>query len=159
MIRLNIFSVSADEQDVEVLLSNVGEAVDAWESGKTLPLDLSLLLNETGKVKQQVAQLRNQWQIDSHAVILSNRPGLGQLIIRFQQLVRRLTWWFTEPIVQQIRTFQRSTAVSVTHLAKNQDDFLSSGQSQAAELAALQEKVAQLEATLKSLEAKTADRE
>ncbi len=156
---MNIFSVSADEQDVEVLLGNVSEALDAWESGKTLPLDLSLLLHETGKAKQQVRQLNSQWHIDSNAVILSNRPGLGAWIIRFQQLVRRLTWWFTEPVVQQIRAFQRSTAVTVTHLAQNQEDFLTTGQNQAAELAALQEKVAQLEAALKSIGAATAERE
>jgi len=156
---LNIFSVSTDEQDVEVLLGNVSDALDAWESGRTLPLDLSLLLHETGKAKQQVRQLNNQWHIDSNAVILSNRPGLGPWIIRFQRLVRRLTWWFTEPIVQQIRTFQRSTAVAVTHLAQNQEDFLATGQDQAAELAALQEKVAQLEAALKSMGSTTVKRE
>ncbi len=156
---MNIFSVSADEQDVEVLLGNVSDALDAWKSGKTLPLDLSLLLHETGKAKQQVRQLNSQWHIDSNAVILSNRPGVGPWIIRFQQLVRRLTWWFTEPIVQQIRTFQRSTAVSITHLAQNQEDFLANGQNQAAELVALQERVAQLEATLRSIETASAKRE
>ncbi len=156
---MNIFSVSADEQDVEVLLGNVSDALDAWKSGKTLPLDLSLLLHETGKAKQQVRQLNSQWHIDSNAVILSNRPGVGPWIIRFQQLVRRLTWWFTEPIVQQIRTFQRSTAVSITHLAQNQEDFLANGQNQVAELVALQERVAQLEATLRSIETASAKRE
>lgn len=156
---MNIFSVTADEQDVEVLLGNVSEALDTWEAGEALPLDLSLLLHETGKAKQQVHQLNSQWHIDSNAVILSNRPGLGPWIIRFQRLVRRLTWWFTEPIVQQIRAFQRSTAVTITHLAQNQEDFLTTEQNQAAELAALQEKVAQLEASLKSIGAATTERE
>lgn len=156
---MNIFSVSADEQDIEILLGNVSKALDAWESGKTLPLDLSLLLQETGKAKQQVRQLNNQWHIDSNAVILSNRPGLGPWIIRFQQVVRRLTWWFTEPLMQQIRSFQRSTAVAVTHLAQNQEDALAASQEQAAELAALQEKVAQLEATLASLGTTPSERE
>lgn len=156
---MNIFSVSADEQDVEVLLGNVSEALQEWESGKTLPLDLSLLLHETGKVKQQAAQLRRQWQIDGQAVILSNRPGVGPWIIRFQQLVRRLTWWFMEPILQQIRAFQRNSAVAITDLIKTQEDLIQTGQEQAAELAALREKVAQLEAILKASGAATANRE
>lgn len=156
---MNIFSVSADEQDVEVLLGNVSKALQEWESGKTLPLDLSLLLHETGKVKQQAAQLRHQWQIDGQAVILSNRPGVGPWIIRFQQLVRRLTWWFMEPILQQIRAFQRNSAVAITDLIKTQEDLIQTGQEQAAELAALQEKVAQLEAILKASGAATANRE
>jgi hypothetical protein len=156
---LNIFSVSADEQDVEVLLGNVNKALQAWESGKTLPLDLSLLLHETGKVKQQAAQLRSQWQIDGQAVILSNRPGIGPWVIRFQQLVRRFTWWFMEPILQQIRAFQRNTAVAITDLVNSQEDLIQTGQDQAAELDALREKVAQLEAVLKTSGASAANRE
>ena len=156
---MNIFSVSTDEQDVEVLLGNVSEALHAWESGETLPLDLSILLHETGKAKQHVRQLNSQWHIDSNAVVLSNRPGVGPWIIRFQQMVRRLTWWFTEPLMQQTRTFQRSTAVSVTHLAQNQSDFLEASQNQNAELVALQERVAQLEAAIKASGATTANRE
>ncbi len=156
---MNIFSVSADEQDVEVLLGNVNKALQAWESGKTLPLDLSLLLHETGKVKQQAAQLRSQWQIDGQAVILSNRPGIGPWVIRFQQLVRRFTWWFIEPILQQIRAFQRNTAVAITDLVNSQEDLIQTGQDQAAELDALREKVAQLEAVLKTSGASAANRE
>ncbi len=156
---MNIFSVSADEQDVEVLLGNVNKALQAWESGKTLPLDLSLLLHETGKVKQQAAQLRSQWQIDGQAVILSNRPGIGPWVIRFQQLVRRFTWWFMEPILQQIRAFQRNTAVAITDLVNSQEDLIQTGQDQAAELDALREKVAQLEAVLKTSGASAANRE
>lgn len=141
---MSIFSVDADKQDIEVLLGNVQQALADWEADKPMALDLSMMLGEAGKVGQKAHQLRSQWNIDSNAVIQSNRPGLGPWVIRFQQVVRRLTWWFMEPILQQIRSFQRNTAVAVSDLAQNQTQLLEELQVQANEIAALREQLAQL---------------
>lgn len=145
---MNIFTVDSEEADVEELLNNVKTAVSQWESGQKLTLDLSHMLGESGKVGQKARDLRTSWQIDTNAIIKSNRPGIGAAIIKFQQFVRRGTWWFMEPIVQQIRTFQRKTAVSVSDLATNQDLILAELKSKSEELEALKETVAKLKAQL-----------
>jgi hypothetical protein len=142
---VNIFSVSSDQHDVETLLTNVGDAVRQWEDGTTLSLDLSILLGETEQVGQQASELRGQWNVDSSAVIQSTRPGLGPWIIRFQKLVRRLTWWYSEPIIQQIRVFQRSAASTAHGLAKNQEKLLARYEELAAEQEVLVERLDALE--------------
>ena len=143
---LNIFSVSSDKQDVKVLLGNVTEAIHRWEGGEAPSLDLSMMLGETGKISQQARHLGGQWNINSAAVIQSTRPGLGPWIIRFQNLVRKLTWWSLEPIIQQIRVFQMNTALTADGLAQNQEQQLARHEDLVAELAALRERVEALEA-------------
>jgi cell division protein FtsB len=143
---MNIFSVSSDEPDVEVLLGNVAEAVHRWEEGEGPDLDLSIMLGETSRIAHRAHRLRRQWNVNSSAVIQSTRPGLGPWIVRFQSLVRRLTWWYLEPIVQQIRVFQRDTALVVDGLAGNQERLLARREELVTELTALQERVDALEA-------------
>jgi ubiquinone/menaquinone biosynthesis C-methylase UbiE len=79
---------------------------------------------DTTQILSQVQQMRNQWNIDSNMIIYSTRPLLGSWINRFQQFVRRVTWWFIEPILQQIRAFQLHTAQVVEILAENQETLL-----------------------------------
>jgi hypothetical protein len=135
---MNIFSVSSNQQDVQVLLDDVAEALRQWEAGEAPGLDLSIMLGETGKVSQQANRLKGGWNVDGSAIIQSTRPGLGPWIIRFQRLVRRLTWWYVEPILQQIRSFQRDTALTADGLAQNQEHLL-------ARYEALQERLEALE--------------
>jgi hypothetical protein len=143
---VNIFSVSSDRPDVEVLLGNVAEAMRQWEEGAPLLLDLSITLGETSEVSERASRLKGQWNVDSSAVIQSTRPGLGPWIIRFQNLVRKLTWWYLEPIVHQIRAFQMNAALTVNGLAESQEKLLDRHQNFVTELAALQERVEALEA-------------
>jgi hypothetical protein len=145
---LNIFSVSSDIQDVEVLLGNVAGAVRQWEGGEIVSLDLSLMLGEASQASQRAGRLKGQWNLNSWAIIQSTRPGLGPWIIRFQHLVRRATWWYLEPIIQQIRAFQMNAALVMDALAQNQAKALTNSQAQTAELAALQKRVEALEAQL-----------
>jgi hypothetical protein len=150
--ELNIFSVSSDVQDVEVLLGNVADALQQWEGGERPSLDLTVLLGQSGQVSQQANRLKGQWNLNSWSVIQSTRPGVGPWIIRFQHLVRKLTWWYLEPIIQQIRTFQMNTALTIDKLAQNQEGVLSHSQAQAAEIAALEKRIEALEAQLKERE-------
>ena len=94
---------------------------------------------------QKASQLGGQWDVDSSAVIQSTRPGLGPWIIRFQKLVRRLTWWYSEPIVQQIRVFQRNAASTAHGLAQNQHKLLARYEELAAEQEMLRERLEALE--------------
>lgn len=145
---MNIFSVSSDVQDVEVLLGNVADALQRWEGGERSSLDLTVMLGESGQVSKQATRLKGQWNINSGAIIQSTRPKLGPWIIRFQHLVRKLTWWFSEPMIQQIRTFQMNSARTIDRLAQNQESVLSHSQAQSAEIAALEKRIEALEKQL-----------
>jgi hypothetical protein len=121
---MNVFSVQADSGDVEVIMHEVGEAVKRWEGGDALPLDLAWVQRREDHLLQKARQLRFQATLDGNAIIHSTRQRLGPWIIRFQQFVRRVTWWFLEPILQQIRAFQLHTAQVVEALAENQEALL-----------------------------------
>lgn len=121
---MSVFSVQANGGDVEVIMRTVGEAVRRWEGGDALPLDLAWVQRREERLLQQARQLRFQATLDGNAIIHSTRPRLGPWIIRFQQFVRRVTWWFFEPILQQIRTFQLNTAQVMEALAENQETLL-----------------------------------
>ena len=141
---MNIFSVSSDTQDIEILLANVSDALRQWEGGEAPPLDLSIMLGDAGKLNQQAARLKGQWNINSWEIIQSTRPGLGPWVIRFQHLVRKLTWWYLEPIIQQVRGFQRNTALTVDGLAQSHEELLQTVQRQAVQLEALEKQLANL---------------
>ena len=143
---VNIFSVSSEKQDVQVLLGNVAEAIRRWEEGASPSLDLSIMLGETSKIGQRARQLKGQWNVNGSAIIQSTRPGLGPWIIRFQNLVRKLTWWYLEPIIQQIRVFQMNTALTADGLVQNQEKQLARYEDLVAELAALRKQFEALEA-------------
>lgn len=121
---MNVFSVQADSDDVEVIMREVGAAVRRWEGGDALPLDLAWVQRREDQLLQQARQLRFQATLDSNAIVHSTRPRIGPLIIRFQHFVRRVTWWFMEPILQQIRTFQLHSAQVAETLAENQEAIL-----------------------------------
>ncbi|HHH40915.1 MAG TPA: hypothetical protein ENK56_02790 [Chloroflexi bacterium] len=140
---MSIFSVHTTDDDVEAAMVAVADALRQWEGGEALPLDLSLLQSQGERLSQQAHQLLFQWNVDGNAIIHSTRPKVGPWIIRFQVVVRRLTWWFLEPILHQIRLFQRNTAHVVHSLTQNQEQL-------AAHIAALE---AQVEALQRRLEA------
>jgi len=121
---MSVFSIQADTGDIEVVMRQVGEAVRRWEGGDTLPLDLAWVQRREERLLQQARQLRFQAIVDGNAIIHSTRPRIGPWIIRFQHFIRKITWWFLEPILQQIRTFQLSTAQIVEALAANQETLL-----------------------------------
>lgn len=148
----NIFSVSSGKQDVESLLDNVAAAINQWEQGEAPSLDLSIMLGEASSTNQQVRQLKRQWNVDESAIIHSTRPGLGPWITRFQRLVRKFTWWYLEPILQQIRVFQRNTAQAIGGLAQNQETQLAHHERLKTEIQALQDRIEVLEAQLEDMD-------
>ncbi len=138
---MNIFSVYSEHPDVELLMQQVQEKLQRWERGEGLePLQLTALPfgHNDADWEQPVRLLSSQWDIDGGAIIHSTRPVLSRPIIVFQQIVRRLTWWYLEPILQQIRDFHLHTAQSVTGLFRRQ-------QAQANELAEMTERLTRLE--------------
>lgn len=152
----NVFSVAVNAKDVEVLMHAVAVALQRWEAGDALMLGLDTVSAIPGEGVSQSALLRLplESQIDSDAIIHSTRATLGPWIIRFQRLVRRLTWWFTEPILQQIRGFQRHAAQAIVSLARDQEALRSRLDELQADdrLAALEKELADLRARIASLE-------
>jgi hypothetical protein len=65
--------------------------------------------------------LSTQWSIDSNAIVHSTRPKLGPWIIRFQQTVRRFTWWFTNPLLDQIVTFNSNVVRTINAVQTDLD--------------------------------------
>ncbi|MCU0522433.1 MAG: hypothetical protein MUF84_17290 [Anaerolineae bacterium] len=118
---MTVFSVDASHDDVELMLRDVGDAVRRWESGESLGLSLSEQRLPDGALLQRARLLRMQARIDRGAIIHSTRPRVGPLVIRFQRLVRRLTWWFTEPLLQQVSAYQVNSALVVESLAEGVD--------------------------------------
>lgn len=145
---MNILSVRAETTDIEVILESVTLALDDWEHGRPRQLDLTSTLGQTGSVNQQIAHLRSQTNLDSSAIIHSTRPRIGPWIIRFQHGVRRFTWWFTEPLMMQIRMFQHQAVTVIAKLHQNNQQLVQNLASTQMELDALHKRVDLLEAKL-----------
>lgn len=120
---MNLFSVYSEHSDVELLMQRVRQKLQRWESGEQLgPLRLTALPfgRDDADWEQMMGLLNSQWDINGGAIIHSTRPVFSRPIIVFQQIVRRLTWWFLEPILRQIRDFHLHIARSVSHLFRRQ---------------------------------------
>jgi hypothetical protein len=128
--------------DVEDLMDAVGRALEAdgSDTGEQSRLRPGALPG-TGDLLSRAAMLRQQWRIDSGAIIRSNRPRLGPWLIRMQEFVRRATWWFVEPVVLQIRQYQRGSARVVDGLARQQAATLERMSELESRLAALEERL------------------
>ncbi len=156
---MSVFSVHSTTDDVEIVMKDVAEALRRWEEGEAHPLSTSLLQGQLKNLTQHTRQLRLQWNIDGNAIIHSTRPRLGPWIIRFQLLVRRLTWWFLEPILQQIRRFQMNTALILDSLAQNQETLtaqLIPAETHSEQLRTLENQIEVLRKRLDKLERKNA---
>jgi hypothetical protein len=141
---MNLFPVNSSANDVEELMAAVGDELRQWEGGADAPLDSS---PADEALLSQARLLRLQWNIDGSAIIHSTRPRLGPWLVRFQLLVRRLTWWFLEPILQQVRLFQMNAARVGEGLARRQERLGQQVEALAAQVEALQRRVEELEAS------------
>ena len=133
-----LITVDGTAADVQDLMGEVAECLARWEAGP------ARRLAEPGATQASYAQvdalvqgLRLKARVNGDAIIHSTRPRLGPAVIRFQTVVRRLTWWFLEPILHQIRAFETDAALALAALVQEQR--------------ALQAEVADLRATLERL--------
>ena len=121
---MTVFSVHSGTDDVEAVMGTVADALRRWEGGEARSLDLLLMQGQTDRLAEQARQLTFQWNVDGSSIIHSTRRGYGPWLIRFQTVVRRLTWWFLEPILQQIRLFQMNTAHVLDGLVRSQEALM-----------------------------------
>ncbi len=114
----NLITVEGSAADVQELLREVGECVARWEAGSSGRGAVARVTGLSAAEMDALVQgLRVKARIDGNAIIHSTRPRLGPAIIRFQVALRRLTWWFLEPILQQMRAFQGDSALAIAALA------------------------------------------
>lgn len=121
---MSVLTVDGSADDIEGVMNTVGHVLRRWEGGQDAASPLSLLPDRGEELRQQAYELRLQWNIDGDAIIHSTRPGVGPWVIRFQTIVRELTWWFLEPILQQIRLFQKNTAAILDGLVRHPERVL-----------------------------------
>ena len=122
---MNVFSVYSEHADVELLMQSVAERLKRFEAGEGGSHDIAAFSLypvgwEDQDTERNVELLIAQWDIDSSEIIHSTRPVLGPAIITFQHVVRRLTWWFLNPIVDQISRFNHSAARVIHSLFRQQ---------------------------------------
>ncbi len=153
----NIFSVRVDKPDVELLMQGVAERLQRFEQGQGSDREIAAFGLypvgwQDGEAERNVELLVAQWDIDSQEIIHSNRPVFGPAIITFQSIVRRLTWWFLNPIVDQISQFNRTAARVIHSLFNQQRDSTQRLSDMSARLEAAESKIAQLTARIEELE-------
>jgi hypothetical protein len=123
----NIFNVRTAKPDVELLMQGVAERVRRFEAGEGGDREIKVFSLypvgwEDDDTESNVELLGAQWDIDSQEIIHSNHPIFGPTIIAFQSIVRRLTWWFLNPIIDQISQFNRTAARVIHSLFRQQHD-------------------------------------
>jgi hypothetical protein len=117
---MSLLEVDRPSDDIEDVMQAVGDAVRAWEGFDTSLPSAAEVDDAEDDLRRRAALLRHQWRVNGRAIIHSTRPRLGPLIIRFQTLVRRASWWFVEPVLLQIRLFQKNSGRLIDELAERQ---------------------------------------
>ena len=153
----NIFSVRTDKPDVELLMQGVAERLQRFEAGEGGDDEIAAFsLYPVGwqdhETERNVELLVAQWDIDSQEIIYSNRPLFGPAIITFQNIVRRLTWWFLNPVIDQISLFNRTAARVIHSLFREQRDTAQRLGEMAARLEAAESVIARLSRRIEELE-------
>lgn len=122
---MNIFSVHCEHPDVELLMQGVAERLQRFEAGEGGSREIAAFhLYPVGwedqDAERNIEFLMAQGDIDSQEIIHSTRPTIGPAIITFQNIVRRLSWWFLDPIVAQVSQFNHTAARAIHSLFRQQ---------------------------------------
>jgi hypothetical protein len=81
---------------------------------------LLALVRDDPYLAENLRALHEDWAVDPHRIVVSSRPGLAWAINRFQQLVRRATWWYALPQWLQISAFHGAVVRTTASLVKEQ---------------------------------------
>lgn len=154
---MNVFSVHSKHPDVELLMQGVAERLQSFEAGEAGGREIAAFSLypvgwEDQDTERNVELLVAQRDIDSQEIIHSNRPVFGPAIIAFQNLVRRLTWWFLNPVTDQISLFNRTAARVIHSLFRGQRDTTQQLGEMAARLEAAESTIVELTRRIEELE-------
>lgn len=118
---------------------------------------------------ENVTHLRTHWSVDTAAVVAVGRGRLARIAALGQHMVRRMTWWYTQPQMIQISHFHAALVRTVDSLLlrslrlsqriDNLEAIHSSTRLRTAEeeIRALREEQSQLRERIADLEAKLKD--
>jgi hypothetical protein len=160
---MSVFNVPKGPEDVELTMASVSKSLRQWETDEALPLEVAMLEDKSDRLVGRAENLMSECEIDTNAVMESDKTGVGPWLMRLQRLVRRLTWWFNVPFLHQIRRYQvssasllRDTIDQQMSMVKHIDHLMA--EDLAGRIASLEARVASLEEQL-SAEADTSSLE
>lgn len=153
----NIFNVRVDKPDVELLMQGVAERLQRFEMGEgsddeVATFSLYPIGWEDHDAERNLELLIAQWDIDGQEIIHSNRPVLGPAIIAFQKVVRRWSWWFLNPIIDQVSQFNHTAARVIYSLYRQQRDTTQQLGEMAARLEAAESTISEMTKRIEELE-------
>ena len=113
---MSIIWIEAKQRSVFEALEAIERAVDHHE--QVARLDERFMADTY--LAENVAQLHGAWSLDLGRVVGGGAGALGRAFELGQRAVRKLTWWYNLPQLQQISEFHgaavRSTDAIITHL-------------------------------------------
>ena len=108
---------------IEAKPRTVFEALDAIEQAVDHQRQLAQLderFMEDTYLAENATQLQNSWSIDMGRVVPGRNTVLGRAFEAGQRVVRKLSWWYGLPQLQQITEFHAATVrtidAMITHL-------------------------------------------
>jgi hypothetical protein len=102
---MSIHWIETQSDDVFATLDAIDQALATKNHGQIPGSAPSVSADMDPYLTESVASAHRHWSVDTGAVIMSNRPGIGRLIIALQRVIRLLTWWQYLPQWQQISQF------------------------------------------------------
>ncbi|MBI2862518.1 MAG: class I SAM-dependent methyltransferase [Chloroflexi bacterium] len=110
----NIFDVGSEQADIAAAMGEVRRRLQERERAGITSPDLSIRLigtrfeadTDAPDVQGTLVEVEAASRLDLQAIVRSSRPVLGPPINLFQRVVRRLTWWYTFPLMVQVALFQ-----------------------------------------------------
>jgi SAM-dependent methyltransferase len=123
---MSVVRLDGSTGDIEEAMNRAAHLLHQWEADSDAGAPAPLPPDQREDLRQRAYELSLQWNVDGDAIIHSTRPGLGPWVIRFQTIVRELTWWFLEPILQQIRLFQKNTSAILDRIVRHPEQLVQS---------------------------------
>jgi len=120
---VSFFSVKSDRGDIEDLMGRLSARLSELESTGELGRHQTALLPTSGQsisLDDQIRALHALWMINPNEIIRSNRPRFGEAIRRFQRFVRRMTFWYTVPLIDQVTAFNGGVVRAIAGLREQQ---------------------------------------
>lgn len=102
---MSIHWIQTTSDDVFAALDAVQRALESGDQGVPPGAAAAPSADTDPYLVESLAALHQGWEVDQHAIVMSNRPGLASAINLFQRIVRRLTWWQSMPQWLQVNHF------------------------------------------------------
>lgn len=103
---MGVIWVQGTQRGVEDTVTAVQEALASPAETTAVPIE-DQFMGDT-YLAEQVATMRSNWAIDPWTTVTLGAGAFGRLFLVGQRLLRRLTWWYTGPQIEQVSRFNAS---------------------------------------------------